>query len=78
MVSPRGRRAGLDGATAGLCLLAMLAAGGSAGAQATARDPWPPGDATHRSHILVPALTRFPLEGEYGFIVEFPEAGVQG
>jgi Flp pilus assembly secretin CpaC len=39
----------------------MLAAGGSAGAQATARDPWPPGDATHRSHILVPALTRFPL-----------------
>src|SRR5690349_4264856 len=61
MVSPRGRRTGLDWAAAGLCLLAVLAAGASAGAQAPARDPWPPGDATHRSHLVVPALTRFPL-----------------
>ena len=61
MVSLRGRRTGFDWAAAALCLLAMLAAGGSAGAQASARAPWPSGDATHRSHIMVPALTRFAL-----------------
>ena len=61
MVSPRGRRRGPDCAAAALWLAAILAAGGSVGAQAPARDPWPPGDGVHRSHIVVPPLTRFPL-----------------
>src|SRR6185295_18822417 len=61
MVSPRGRRRGPDWTAAALSLAAMLAAGGSVGAQAPARDPWPPGDGVHRSHIVVPPLTRFPL-----------------
>jgi len=58
MVSPRGRRRGPDCAAAALWLAAILAAGGSVGAQAPARDPWPPGDGVHRSHIVVPPLTR--------------------
>src|SRR6185295_2133570 len=61
MVSPPGRRTGPGWAAAALCLLAMLAAGGSAGAQAPGRDPCPPGNTTHRSPIVVPAPTRFAL-----------------
>ena len=79
MASLRGRRRKPDWAVAAPWLAAMLAAGGSAGAQAPARDPWPPGDGVHRSRILVPPLTRFPLryEGDDGIIVEYPDAEVK-
>jgi pilus assembly protein CpaC len=55
------RRTGPGRAAAALWLAALLASGTAGQAQAPPRDPWPPGDATHRSHIVVPPLTRFPL-----------------
>jgi hypothetical protein len=77
MVSPQMRSTEPDRAAAAPYLLASIAAGSAARAQARARDPRPR-DVTHRSHRGAPALIRFALAGLLGKEVRPSVLGVVG